>query len=85
MKWEQLELLYLEFKELKIIYDRIGEGYDDGIAFRQILFEEKKMVTRINLFIQSHRNILVLLKKKDMANYLHMDYNNFVRLFSKLL
>jgi len=85
IQWPSIEKVYQNFRELKAIYDGIASIYDHHIAYRQILLEERSSKARITIFIHANRHILPLLKKKDIANYLHMEYNSFVRLYSKLL
>ncbi|MES2418417.1 MAG: hypothetical protein V4541_09530 [Bacteroidota bacterium] len=85
LDFEQLMSLYLEFEELKSIYDALCEMYDESICFRQILLEEKLAEVRIKLFICRYQKQLQYLRRKDMANYLLLDYFHFTRLYSKLL
>lgn len=85
MHWPAIEKLYHRFRELKTLYDAIASGYNEQLAYRQFLLEESSATTRISLFIATKRAILPMLKKKDIANYLHINYDHFVRLYSKLL
>ena len=85
MEWAQLQSLYQQYNELKQIYDGLSERYDISITYRQMLLEEKVSGARISMFIHSHRLILPMVKKKDIANYLHLAYDHFVRQYSKLL
>lgn len=77
--------LFLKHNELKGIYDCIVASYDEGIAFRQLLLEENIAAARIMLFITRYRAILPSLRKKDISNYIHIDYDYFVRIYGKLL
>lgn len=77
--------LYQEFSELKLIYDALCADYDLSISFRQLILEEKTTTRKIELFIHRYKEVLVLLKKKDIANYLHLDYDYFVRNYHRIM
>lgn len=81
----ELLSLFSEYNELKALYDSIDTDYEEGLAFRQFILEENIVSTRIQLFIKRYRPILSDLKKKDIANYIHTDYDYFVRIYGKLL
>jgi len=81
---DQFSLL-LKHKELKTIYDEIVANYEEAATFRFSLLEERLAAIRIQQFIVRYRKILSYLKKKDMANYCHIPYDNFVRQYSYLL
>lgn len=83
--FENILKLHNSYPELKNIYDQLSIEYETSIAFRSLLFEQRLATTKIHLFIQQFRRILPHLKKKDMANYLHLDYDHFVRNYQKLL
>lgn len=85
VNFEVLIPLFLEYNELKSIYDGVNSNYEDGIAFKQMILEENVSGIRIQLFINKYRTILPLLKKKDIANYTHIDYEYFIRIFGKQL
>lgn len=85
LQWQDIKKLLHQFGELKTLYDGIADAYDHQRSFRQILLEERRASFRMIAFIAANRNILPLLKKKDIANYLHLNYNHFVRQYSKLL
>lgn len=84
LDFDILFLLFLDYGELKPIYDGVSAEYEDGISFRQLLLEET-FAAKIQLFIVKYRPILSYLKRKDIANYLHVDYNYFIRNFSNFL
>ena len=83
--FESLIPLFLKYNELKSIYEGISSNYENGMAFRQLLLEENVATARIQLFINKYRTILPLLKKKDIANYTHIDYEYFIRIYGKQL
>jgi len=85
LAWPAIADLFHRYPELKQIHDGIGEQYDIALFYRQLVLEERLAANRISLFIQKNRSILPRLKKKDIANYLHLDYDHFVRHYSKLL
>lgn len=82
---EILISLFLKYNELKAIYDGVSSNYEDGIAFKQLILEENLSATRIQMFIKKYRTILPLLKKKDIANYTHIEYEYFIRIYGKQL
>ncbi|TCC88644.1 Crp/Fnr family transcriptional regulator [Pedobacter frigiditerrae] len=85
--WESndIKTLHQTFAELEHIYRSLCAQYDTSIAFRGLLLEEKSAIRKIQLFISTNRDILPQLKKKDMANYLNLDYDYFVRNFHGLI
>jgi hypothetical protein len=85
LTFDDLISLFLKYKELKPAYDALLANYEQDIAFRQILLEEKTTIKKIQLFITKRRSILPLLKKRDMANYCHISYDNFIRVYKNLL
>ncbi|MEJ5994389.1 hypothetical protein WG904_08165 [Pedobacter sp. Du54] len=85
LDFEALVSLFITYNELKSVYDGVLANYEDGIAFRQLVLEENVASARIKLFIDKHRTILPSLKKKDIANYIHVDYDYFIRIYGKLL
>ena len=82
--FEQLHLLYQEFKELKQIYDSLCASYDAAIAFRLFVLEHASAPKRIELFRQNFKNLLPYLKKKDIAKYLQLNYTHFLHTNNKL-
>jgi hypothetical protein len=85
LDFEVLISLFIKYNELKSIYDGAVANYEDGIAFRQLILEENVSASRIKLFISKYRTILPGLKKKDIANYIHIEYDYFIRIYGKLL
>lgn len=75
--FEDLQQLYQEFKELKIIYDALVAEYDDRIALRSFILE-LPVKDRIFYFQNNHQAIIPFLKKKDIANYIHISYNHLL-------
>lgn len=76
--FEALESLYREFRELKVIYHGICAEYDALVLLRMRLLE-MSVVERIEVFRYEFREVLPYLKKKDIANYLHLHYTHFLR------
>ena len=80
--FEDLQKLYQEFKELKAIYDALIAEYDELLLFRMHLLE-LPVQERIDKFWLIFKPMLPYLKKKDMANYLHLNYSFFVNQINK--
>ena len=80
--FEALERLYAQFRELKIIYDSLCAGYDHRIKLRVRLLE-LPVSGRIEIFKTVFMRLLPYLKKKDMANYLHLNYSHFIKIWNK--
>lgn len=76
--FEQLQQLYQAFKELKPIYDSFCAEYELSLQFRMQLLEisPQERVTTSKLVFH---NLLPYLKKKDLANYLHLNYTHLLR------
>lgn len=85
LEFDDLFSIFSKYNELKPIYDSILANYEEGISFRYILLEERITEVRIQQFITKHRAILSLLKKKDIANYINLEYDYFIRKYGKLL
>ncbi|SFH19410.1 cyclic nucleotide-binding domain-containing protein [Pedobacter insulae] len=85
LDFESLLALFLIYKELKPVYDAALTNYQEGIDFRFNLLEERLATKRIQLFIAHYRPLLSYIRKKDMANYCHIPYDNFVRHYNNLL
>lgn len=83
--FETLQHIYHKFAELKPTYDLLCGSYDESVGIRQLLLEERDANKKIALFIKLYPNVFHLLKKKDIANYLHLGYDYFVRNYSKHL
>lgn len=79
----ELYELHQAYTELAHIYRFLRFEYHERLLLRIQLLE---MVPRKRIiqFCDSHRLLLPYLKKKDMANYLHLDYDYFVRTYRKL-
>ncbi|TKC03477.1 cyclic nucleotide-binding domain-containing protein [Pedobacter cryotolerans] len=82
--FEDLQSLYQEFKELKKIYDSLCANYDAAIAFRLFVLENSSTAQRIELFRQNFKALLPFLKKKDIANYLQLNYTHFLHINNKI-
>lgn len=78
--FEDLMQLYQEFSELKHIYYGVCSTYDQSIAFRQFVLEAKNSQQRIQLFRAQFHQHLKYLKKKDIANYLQLNYTHFLHI-----
>ena len=78
-QWEQaaLDQLHYNYPELKNIYLALCASYDQHISKRSILLELPPR-TRIQLFKAHHQLITPYLKKKDIANYLHLNYTYLI-------
>lgn len=77
--------LAITFRELNPVYNAAVVNYEEGLNLRYRLLEERLVAKRIQQFIAKHRDLLLYLKKKDMANYCNIPYDNFVRQYNKLL
>lgn len=80
---EELKKLYRQFKELKHIYDASAAEYQQRL-FLRMRFLELSVTERINKFREKFHSILPYLKKKDIANYLHLNYTHFVKVWNIL-
>ena len=78
--FEALENLHQEFRELKVIYDGLCAEYDARVLLRMRLLE-MSVVERIAAFKYEFKAVLPFLKKKDIANYLHISYTNLLSKF----
>lgn len=79
--WEALQPLYRNYPELKTIYEGILEQYEQRIALRMRLLE-LPVTERLDTFRSIFRKLLPYLKKKDIANYLHLNYSHFIRIWN---
>jgi CRP-like cAMP-binding protein len=77
---EKLRELHVKFPELKTIYDQLCYEYDEQLAFRQTLLTLTN-VERVNLARKRFKDIFPYLKKKDVANYLHISYNYLIHIW----
>lgn len=80
----QLQHLHTEFKELKPIYDELCASYDAAIDLRQLVLETASTAQRITLFRENFRHLTGYLKKKDIANYLQLNYTHYLHVNSNL-
>lgn len=85
MDFDDLFLLFSKYKELKPVYDSIAENYEEGISYRYNLLEERIATVRIQHFMARYREIFPFLKKKDVANYIHIEYDYFIRIYGDLI
>jgi hypothetical protein len=83
--FDELQKLYQEFKELKTIYDELCAIYDEQTTFRQQVLEEHHAAARVMLFRMKYKTLLPFLKKKDMASYVQMTYNHFLKAYNDKL
>ena len=74
LDFDALLALYSKFPELKAIYDLLCYGYDEQLSFRHSLME-LSAAERIASAKNRYRSVFPYLKKKDIANYLHISYN----------
>ncbi len=84
LDFEQLQQLYIEFKELKSIYDNLIEIYDALSAFRQLILETPSAAQKIYMFRKKYSYQINYLKKKDIANYLQLNYTHFLHINNNL-
>ncbi|KLT64728.1 hypothetical protein [Pedobacter sp. BMA] len=75
------DLLALEilFPELIVLHDAICAQYDERIAERDLLLNEKDGLTRIRKFKARFSHSLNRMVKTCMANYLLLEYHYFIR------
>lgn len=78
-----LHTLYLEFEELIKIYLNLRFNYYDSLLLRTHLLEMKPR-ERVIHFRRTRQLLLPFLQKKEMCNYLNLDYDYFVRTYRKL-
>ncbi|RDC54136.1 hypothetical protein DU508_23165 [Pedobacter chinensis] len=83
--FEELVQLYLQFPELRAIYFSLCAQYDEGQEFRQLLLEEKSASQKIRMMIKRYRHQLNFISRKDICNYLHLNYDYFCSLYAKIL
>lgn len=77
--WDQsaLDQLHHSYPELKNIYLALCASYDQHISSRWILLELPPR-NRIQLFRAHYPQLIPYLKKKDIANYLHLNYTYLI-------
>lgn len=74
-----------EFPEFQSILNEIQQLYEVNLAYRMLILEKSNASTRIEIFVEKFREILPLLRKKDIANYLAVEYDYFIRIYGKHL
>ncbi|RZK48492.1 MAG: hypothetical protein EOO99_10175 [Pedobacter sp.] len=79
-----LLVLYFEFKELSTLYNNLYAQFDKHSHFRSLLIE-MNYKERIQEFKQHYAPIIPYLKRKEMANFLHLNYFNFLKYWNKTL
>ncbi len=77
---DKLEALHHSFPELKVIYDQLCYEYDEQLAFRQMILEMPN-AERIHAARIRFKDVFPYLKKKDIANYLHISYNYLLHMW----
>jgi CRP-like cAMP-binding protein len=82
---EELLQLNQKYPELRQIYYALCAQYDEGHEFRQLLLEEKSAAEKIKLMINRYRQQLNFIARRDLCNYLHLNYDYFCSLYAKLL
>lgn len=83
--YEQLQQLHQEFKELKAIYDTVCSIYDAAISYRTLILELPSAAARIKLFKEFFETQIPFIKKKDIANYLQLNYTHFLHINNNML
>lgn len=81
--WDEqtLDSLHTQYPELKIVYQGMLADYERRIALRMRLLE-LPVQDRIATFRSNFKMLLPYLKKKDLANYLHLNYSHFIRIWN---
>lgn len=82
--FEDLIQLYHHFNELKPIYNTLCAEYELNVAYRILILETNASQERIYLFREKFRAQLNFLKKKDIANYLQLNYTHFLHINSHI-
>ncbi|WP_316805411.1 hypothetical protein [Pedobacter nototheniae] len=85
LEFEELIAVYGQFKELRTTYDSLCANYDEGMVYRQRILEEKSAQRKVELFLIRYRPYLVVIQKKDISNYLKLNYDYFTSIYTKLL
>ena len=78
-QWDMAELYQLDqdFTELRSIYEELCAEYEMKVMLRMRLLE-MPVPERIETFKLIFKPLLPYLKKKDIANYLHISYTNLL-------
>ncbi|RYF88936.1 MAG: hypothetical protein EOO03_07215 [Chitinophagaceae bacterium] len=74
----ELYQLYLLYPELKNIYEGLLGTYDECTAFRQLVLENPSATARILLFRARFAHLTPFLHKRDIANYLQLNYSHYL-------
>jgi hypothetical protein len=82
---EELTKLGLRYPELKAIYVSLCAQYDEGQEFKTLILEEKLAQQRIALLIGRYKPQLNFISKKDLSNYVHLNYDHFCTIYAKQL
>lgn len=72
-----------EFSELDKIFLALYSQYDE-LRLLKIQLLEMPVQQRVETFSATFHTILPYLKKKDMANYLHLNYTHFLKKWNSL-
>lgn len=85
--WDLADLFILaeEYQELKATYSKLCATYDEAWAYSRVILEEKSARQKIALLLQRYRKNIPQLSKKDLSNYLRLNYDYFTLLFHQLL
>jgi len=82
---EDLIQLGLKFPELKAIYFSLCAEYDEGQEFKTLVLEEKLAQQRVALLMRRYKAQLNFIAKKDLSNYVNLNYDHFCMIYAKLL
>lgn len=80
LQWDaaQLPALQRAYPELTSVYHQLCEGYERAVWTRMLILE-KPPIERIGAFCGHYGPLVPYLKKKDIANYLHLNYSHLVK------
>ncbi|MFN0256620.1 cyclic nucleotide-binding domain-containing protein [Pedobacter ureilyticus] len=78
--FDDLQQIHRDFNELKHVYEALCAEYDAGVLLRMRLLE-MTIPERIIEFKSLYSDILPYLKRKDIANYLHISYTYFLSIW----
>lgn len=85
LDFDKLIQLGMKFPELKAIYFSLCAQYDEGQEYKTLVLEERLAVRKIELLISRYKFQLNFISKKDLSNYVNLNYDHFCMLYSKLL
>jgi len=83
--FESLMAIYRDYRELKPVYEIFCSEYNTGLAYRSLILETPEVAQRIRYLKAEYGSLIPYLKKKEMANYLHLNYNHFIKVFNGML